>query len=432
MARPPSAFRAFRVWQEALPLRLFAAIARRPGGTTRVGFPGRSLVVISRPESIDQVLKNTSGYDKDAPMYGAAAPFLGKSLTVSRGGDDWRLRRRVVHPVFARHRWSAASAATGRCLDDLVARWTRRAGGDANITHEMRRLCVEIACRTLFDLDEVDDPDELARDFHTVSTYVVGPAFVPFVRSRRRPGFQEAMRRIQAFVDRAGTSSPVLADVVERARLGGMSQEDLREELVGLLFAGHETLADTLTWCLHLVMQHPRVAARLRTEARQVLRGRMATFEDTSALPLTRAVVQEAMRLYPVVWLSMRRTRHDVVLDGRRLSAGSLVVWSPYAAHRDPGAWPEPDRFRPERFDGTASHRGVPGFRPFGAGARACPGADFAFAEACAALACLVQNFDLLPSPANSSIGPRPAMTLRPNADPIATIRALRVDSGVR
>jgi cytochrome P450 len=397
-------------------------VARRPGGTARLRLLGRELIVISRPESVDRVLKNTTGYGKDAPMYAAAAPFLGRSLTVSSGGDDWLLRRRVVHPILARHRRSTVSAATERCVEDLVERWTLRGEDRTNVAQELRRLCLEIACRTLLGSDGPIDVDGLTHDFRTVSDYAPGSLVLSRVPGKRRRAFREAMSRINAFVRNAVASSPALTDVVAEARRVGMSEEDLHEELVGLLFAGHETLAGTLTWCLHLLMAHPPVAAELRGEAQSVLLGRTAGFADVPRLPRARSVVQEAMRLYPVVWMTMRRALRDDVLDGRPVPAGALVVWSPYTVHRDPTTWAEPDRFAPERFDGVGTHRGVPGFRPFGAGQRACPGADFAFAEACVVLSTLLQHFDL--SPSTTSIGPRLTMTLHPDPDPTADVRA--------
>ncbi|WP_410606528.1 cytochrome P450 [Amycolatopsis sp. lyj-109] len=413
-----------------IPLRVFRMIARRPGGTARFDFFGATLIVVSTAESVDHVLTNTGGYSKDAPMYAAARPFLGQSLTVSRGGDDWRRRRRVVQPLFHHSRRPAHAAAVERSLEDVVEHWAARAesASATNLAQEMRRLCLRIACRTLFEVDEPHDVDALLAAFDTISEHVVTLASTPRRARAIVPGnrrFRAAMSRVEAFVERA-LSQGLPSMIVDNAVREKMSPRDLRDELVGLLFAGHGTLADTLTWALHLTMHDPAVAAAVRAEALTVLSGRIASFDDVPRLPYTRAVVHEAMRLYPVVWLSMRRAVRADVVAGRDVPAGALVVWSPYVVNRDRAVGPEPERFRPERFEVPASARGLirdaSGVRPFGAGARACAGADLAYSEACVTLSTLLRNHQLIPH-GRAANPPRLGMTLRPGKDPWAVIR---------
>jgi cytochrome P450 len=170
------------------------------------------------------------------------------------------------------------------------------------------------------------------------------------------------------------------------------------DEAMTMLLAGTETSANVLGWTCYLLGAHPEVQARVAGEVDEVLAGRPAGSEDLPRLDLTRRVLTEAMRLYPPVWLLTRRPVTDVEIGGQRISAGSHVFFCPYAVHRDPAVYAEPDRFDPDRWGSDASRRGShTTFMPFGAGLRSCIGEGFAWTEMLIIMSTILARWTLHP-----------------------------------
>jgi cytochrome P450 len=189
--------------------------------------------------------------------------------------------------------------------------------------------------------------------------------------------------------------------------------QQVRDEVITLFVAGHETTANSLMWTWYLVAQHPEVWTKLKAEVDTVLAGRRATLQDVARLPYTSMVFNEALRLYPPAWVITREAIADVMIDGYRLKPGHVVVTSPYIMHRHPRYFPEPQAFRPERFaDGW--EKTIPRFAyfPFSGGPRVCMGQSFALMEATLILATIVQPFEITLVP-NQSIEMEPLVTLR-------------------
>jgi cytochrome P450 len=402
---------------------MFQEIAAQQDGMAMIRVPRQTFVFLSHPEHVRHVVQeNHRNYSKDAPMYTVARPFLSDGLLVSPGGDDWQRRRRLVQPVFGHGNVRLAMAIAEQCLSDTAGRWRAHAidGSVLDISAEMTRLTMRIACRSFFGVDVTDESDRLAADLRTVSEstaeFLVRP-FPPLsVPTRRNRAFRQAMRRIHEFIDRivATQSAPatdaagITAEFVHAAD-GVLSPRRIRDELIGLFFAGHQSLAHTLAWCWHLLADHPDVRDRLHQELSSVLGDRSVTFDDLPHLTYTSAVVNEAMRLYPVAWIMMRRAAATDEIAGRRIPRGALVTWSPYVGNRHPDLWERADDFYPERFLEQRHAR----LTPFGLGPRACVAGTFATAEACLILATLAARFD--PRPAGSTRPvPEPSMTLYP------------------
>jgi cytochrome P450 len=193
-----------------------------------------------------------------------------------------------------------------------------------------------------------------------------------------------------------------------------LTDAEVRDELVTMVIAGHETVASSLTWTLYLLARHPQAQARLHAELDDVLAGREPGWDDLARLPWTRAVVDEALRLYPPAWVVTRRAEADDVVDDVALPAGTLVIISPWLLHRRPDVFADPGRFDPARFVGDGA-RSLPrgAYLPFGAGPRLCIGRDFALVESVLMLAALVRDRAVLPVPGRA---PRvdASVTLRP------------------
>jgi cytochrome P450 len=195
---------------------------------------------------------------------------------------------------------------------------------------------------------------------------------------------------------------------------GGMTDRQLRDEVVTLLLAGHETTSNALTWTWYLLSQNPEIEARWREELRSVLGGRPPTFEDLPALKYTEMVMAESMRLFPPAWGIGRRALRDVELGGFRIPAGSILALAPYVLHRDERFWPDPLRFQPERFTAEArAARPKFAYFPFGGGARSCIGEPFAWMEGVLLLATVGQRWRLRLSPGHP-VEPQALITLRP------------------
>jgi cytochrome P450 len=205
-----------------------------------------------------------------------------------------------------------------------------------------------------------------------------------------------------------------------------LSHTQVRDEVVTLMLAGHETTANGLAWLWYLLAQNPEARARLDAEVDEVLGGRTPTAADAERLVWTTACFQEAMRLYPPAWVLEREAVVDDELDGYRIPARSTVIFPVYLIHRDPRWWPHPDVFDPTRFLGeraAQSHRGA--YLPFGAGRRACVGASFALMEGTLIAAMVSQRFDL-DLHAGAAVVPEATVTLRPRHGLAMTLRPRR------
>ena len=203
-----------------------------------------------------------------------------------------------------------------------------------------------------------------------------------------------------------------------------MTDQQLRDEVVTIFAAGHETTANLLAWTWSWLSRVPDVRRRMRAELDAVLGDRDATADDYAKLPYTRAVLAESLRLTPVVWFISRRVLADIPLGEYTLPAGSLAFVSPYATHRHPSFWENPEGFDPERFlEGASNGRPTLAYFPFGAGPRKCIGDTFALVEATLVLATLARRFEL-ELPPGMVPEPEPVITLRPKGGLPMRVRA--------
>ena len=415
-----TAFGAFR----RDPLGLFAEVARAPDGVAVTGLWGRELVFITHPDHVAHVTRdNHRNYTKDAPVYRAARPFLGSGLTVSPGGEDWLRRRRMVQPAFSRESLANAARIAEECVGDLADRWAAEAGAIVDAASEMTALSMRLACRTLFGAEMTAATVAVAADLRVVCDFVVQylarpfpPLFVPTKANRR---FHAAMRRVRATIAGlvAQRNTDLIARLVADRESGSSTPDQVADELLGMFFAGHETLGHTLAWCWHLLAGHPEAAERLRGELDTVLAGRPPTTADLPALEFTRWIIEETMRLYPAVWITMRRAVAADTIGGYRIASGSWLAWSPYVGNRHPDVWERPDDFWPQRHDGEHG-RGAANRRhslaPFGLGPRSCPGSCLAMIQAGLTVATVAQRCRVAPA-SDASARPDPSITLRPS-----------------
>jgi cytochrome P450 len=388
--------------------------------------------LVSDPDDIEEVLVSNYQNFTKSQDYRALARVLGNGLLTSEG-DFWKRQRRLIQPGFHRERIASYGALMTSYTEHMLDAW--RDGEVRDIHADLMRLTLEIAARSLFDVDIAGSASAVGNALNVVLEEYLGPsnfashlpAWVPLIGRRR---FRRALRELDSIVygfigerRASGKQSGDLLGMLLEARDengDGMPDEQLRDEVMTLLLAGHETTANTLTWALYLLARHPEVEARLCAELRAVLNGRAPQAQELHQLPYTGMVVSEAMRLYPPVWAIGRTARDAFDLHGYHFRAGTNVFISQWVVHRNPRYFPDPDRFDPDRWrEDSPARRNLPRFAyfPFGAGPRVCVGAGLALTEATLVLATLLQRFQFsLTSTAPVEL--MPSVTLRPKVGP--------------
>lgn len=392
---------------------------------------GRSRFLVHEPAAIRHVLlDNAANYRKTEITRRMLEPGLGRGLITSEG-ETWRQHRRTVSPAFD-HRSIAsyASVMTG-AAEELLADWSRLgAGACVDIANAMMQVTLDIISRTMFSSDSDQMVDTLergagryqARMRPNILDFLRFPAWLAGIG--RLSVADQTLREFDAEIDRLiktrSTHQNGRKDLLSRliaARDGetgvGMSAQEVRDQVITIFMAGHETTATAMTWTWYLLSQHPAEEAKLHAELQAVLGGRTPDSEDLARLPYTRMVIEESMRLYPPVHTIAREALADDTLAGRSVPKGSAILIAPWVLHRHRQLWPDPGRFDPERFaPEQAAARPRFTYLPFGGGRRICIGAAFAMAEATLLLATIGQRFGLRLVPGHP-VEPQGLITLR-------------------
>lgn len=409
-------------------LAMMTGAAHRYGDASRLPVGHKMLYFFNSPEHAKHVLAdNAANYRKGIGLVHARRA-LGDGLLTSEG-DLWREQRKVIQPAFQSRRVARQAEAIAVEGARLVEALRGRIGtGEVNLVDELTSLTLGVLGRTLLDVD-LHEFAGIGADFSAVqnqamfelATLSMVPMWIPLPHQVR---FRRARRRLERIVDRlvadrrgrAHGTDDVLSRLIEstgRERDPRVGQARLRDELVTLLLAGHETTASTLSWTLHLLDRHPAVWERVHAEAAGTLGDRRPGYEDLHRLTYTNAVIQEAMRLYPPVWLLPRMAVHEDVVGGYRVPAGADVLISPYVLHRDPRFWDRPDRFDPDRFAaGADADRPRYSYIPFGAGPRFCVGNHLGMLEAVLVLAMICRDLRLAGLPGRPVVA-EPMLSLR-------------------
>ncbi|MEZ4405932.1 MAG: cytochrome P450 [Polyangiales bacterium] len=415
------------------PLTWIPKVAREHGDVVRLSFPRREGVLINHPEGVRQVMQeNHRNYDKSTPGFEELRKLLGNGLLTSEG-DFWLRQRRIAQPAFSRQRLAGFAPAMVRAAEDLRERWVSVAPSrpTVDVADAMMALTLRIAGETLLSTDPSASASRvgsaLAEILHQVRGRIATPfqflARLPTARNKRYAEAQATLDRVVREIIEARrrgetrAASPDLLAMLMEARDEdgkGMSDEQLRDEVLTIFLAGHETTANALAWTFHLLSLHPGARRALHDELDAAVGDRAPTLDDLPQMPYARRVLQESMRLRPPVWFIARRAVGDDTVMGHRVKAGSMVFISPWALHRHPAYWPDPDGFDPDRFlpDAVAA-RPSSAYIPFGAGPRICIGQGFAMMEAQLILASLCRSVSL-ENLSGARVEPEPTVTLRP------------------
>ncbi|HEU4563625.1 MAG TPA: cytochrome P450 [Gemmatimonadaceae bacterium] len=408
-------------------LTFFERIARH-GDITHVRLGGRHIYVLRHPDLIKDVLVTHSRHFVRGRGLRRAKRLLGEGLLTSEG-ELHRRQRRLIQPAFHRQRIAGYARTMAAYAARERDRW--RDGETLDLHAAMMRLTLAIAGKALFDADiegeatEIGDAVTQAIDTFEIAVLPFSELLdhlpLPWVRrfdaARARLDdtvYRMIAERRQGGGDRGDLLSMLLAARDEEGDGAGMTDEQLRDEVLTLLLAGHETTANALVWTWCLLARHPEVERTLHEEVDGMLGGAAPTMDDVARLPYTRMVLAESMRLYPPAWLLGHEAAAEVEIGGWHIPAGSLCIMPQLIVHRDERWWPEPERFVPERFAPDAQQsRPRFAYFPFGGGPRQCIGEQFAWTEGIIVLATIAQRWRLALA-SGAPVKPRPAFTLRP------------------
>jgi cytochrome P450 len=386
---------------------------------------------VNHPDGIARILQeNNRNYSKGALTLGILRPVAGNGLFLSEG-DFWLRQRRLMQPSFHHRHIAAFGTMMVDATRVMLDRWDAHAAGSRpiDVMQAMSRLTLEIASRALFSTPAGDATGveeavaTMAEDIgYRFAVPFYPPPRVPTPRNRRQRAALQALDTavygIIAARRRGETSGDdllgLLMSVRDEDTGQGMSDKQLRDEVITLFVAGHETTAVALAWVWHLLAAHSDAAERVRAEQAGVLGDRAPALADLPKLPYARMVIDETMRLYPPAWITNRQAIADDEVCGYRIPAGAIVLISPYVMHRHPAYWERPALFEPERFaPERAAGRPNYAYFPFGGGPRQCIGKGLALMEAQLILAMVARRFRLRHAPGHA-VEPQALLTLRP------------------
>jgi cytochrome P450 len=427
-----------QAWQN--PLQFFLEAARQYGDVVALDLGSHRVYLLNHPDYIKYVLQDNHLNYRKGTSIDRIKPLFGTGLTTSEG-ELWRRQRRLLQPAFHHGQIAALAAVMTETTAAALERWrpVATSGQPFDIAAEMLHLTQRIISKTLFGTDLGGEAETVRQALTTVQesinrrlwAFIDLPQWLPTPQNRR---FRQALRTLNAVVYRMiaarrrcqqdmGDLLSLLLHTRHAETGKAMSDLQLRDEVMTLFVAGHETTAATLAWTWYLLAKHPDVQRRLQAELTAVLGGRTPTPQDLQNLTYTRMVIEEALRLYPPTWVTARSPLADDEIGSYHISRHAVVLLSPYVLHRHPTFWERPADFDPERFTPAQStDRPRYAYFPFGGGSRRCLGESFALLEARLIVAMVAQAYRLHLVPEHP-VEPQPLLTLRPRHGVLVTLQ---------
>ncbi|KUH82129.1 cytochrome P450 [Mycobacterium sp. IS-1556] len=388
-------------------------VIRAAGGpVTRIQFAPKRwyppIVAVMSPNGMRDVLGRSDASSDRCIYHDEVRAVAGDSLFVLPN-DLWRPRKRALQPVFTKHNVRNFGGHMSGAAQAFVDRW--RDGGDVDLDVECRRVAMQSLGQSVLGVDLNERADTIARCMHVASSYtadralrpVRAPRWLPTPARRRTRRAVAEMKEITDEMVRACRTDPSRDAPLVRALMAArdpetglpISDDDISNDLLIFMLAGHDTTSTALTYSLWVLGHHPDIQARVAAEA-AAIGDRQLTPEDVPRLGYTVQVLHEALRLCPPAAGVGRQATRDIVVDGYRVEAGTLVALGLYGLHHDPVLWPDPMKFDPERFSPeNVKNRNRWQFLPFLAGGRPCIGEHFARLETTLALATIVRAMEI-------------------------------------
>ena len=395
------------------PLQFLTNAVRQYGEVVHLGAMGsQQLYLVAYPDHLKYILQENSRNYIKGENFKAIKLVIGDGLAVKEG-ESWRRERRLMQPTFHRQRVGALVTLMTQTIAQMLEHWrTIEPGKPLDVFAEMMQLTQTILLKSLLSINSINEINELNQAWDTAYEYLSSklwavfklPLWIPTAKNRR---FQQAMRTLDTFIYRTirerrqSGNAPddllsMLMDAYDAESNEGLSDEQLRDEIMTIFTGGFETSAAVLAWTWYLLSQHPSVEHQLHEELASVLGRRTPTLEDVPNLKYTRMVIEESMRLYPGAWVFTRTNLDADQIGGYHIPAHSLIMISPYVTHRLPNFWESPDQFDPERFTRErVAGRPRYAYFPFGGGPRQCIGEIFALTEMQLVIAMVAQKYRL-------------------------------------
>jgi cytochrome P450 len=411
------------------PLDFYLAIAREFGDIAYFRLGPLRVYQLNHPELIRQILVDQAAkFYKPNLLKRASRRTLGQGLLTSDGAL-WKQQRKLIQPAFRHDRLAAYGDVIAAYAQQLANSF--KDGEVRSIDQDMGRLTLAIVVKSLFGEDLSGKASEIGELLIAVaeassdrmSAVLQLPPWIPTRRNLRE---RRALARLDAIISelisarRASAAQgddllSVLLAAVDAETGTGMTDRQLRDEVMTLFLAGQDTTAHALSWAWYLVARHPDVESELLEELQRTLAGRAPRAADLPQLLYTDMIIREAMRLFPPAPMFARQPVEDVTVGEWQIPKGSLIVVSVYALHRDPRFFPEPEQFTPDRFaPGWDERISRYSYLPFGGGPRVCIGNGFAMMEARLILATVAQRWKLSLE-SDAEIAPKQLVTLRPS-----------------
>ncbi|HSL42735.1 MAG TPA: cytochrome P450 [Anaerolineales bacterium] len=397
--------------QEGLPVEAFRLAAQQLGDIVRLRAAGRTIYLVSHPALIQEILvKRVQDFHK--PIVLSKRPrgldrFFARGILTS-DYPEWRPQRKVIQPLMHTKHVESYADTMVRFGETLLSGW--RDGEARDIHADMTRVTIWIITETMFGMDMAHTPElamagRLAQEVTLADVTLPLPEWLMWNRNRKASKANDVMSRLVARLMHERRTNPQSETRTDLLTLLMQTRDDennpmpdqfVRDNILTLFFAGHETTANTLVWALHYLDRNPDVLKRLQAEVDSVLQGRAPTLADLRNLPYTLMVIKETMRIEPTAPIIPRALVEDVELDGYLLEKDSMVFIPPYVVHHDTRWWSRPDAFDPNRFS-EMNEPEIPkyAYLPFGGGPRVCIGNHFSLMEAQILLAMIVSRYEL-------------------------------------
>ena len=412
-------------------LKVMHEATKTYGDVVRFKLGPRTMYLLNHPDHVEQILeRRCQNYERRGRSTDKMKAVCGDSL-LTTDGAMWKRERQLMQPAFHQKHVEGFSSLITQATQEMLERWeTHAASGRAlDVSSEMVRLTSTIVGQAFFGADVAGDALAMEGALQVLldHTYQRFEAIVDwegiFPGLAGRP-FKDALRTVDGVVrriieGRRGSSDEhhdllaMLLGARDLENIGGMSDQQLRNETITMLLAGYETTAHALAWTIYAISEHSDLEHRLLEEIQRAIGERGPGLEDLPGLEFTTRIIKESLRLYPPIWAVERRTVADDEIGGYRISAGSSVFISPYALHRHPLFWENPETFDPDRFTlDRSKNRPHLAYIPFGAGPHQCIGSPLAMLEARLILPALFRRFHFRVVPGHV-IAAKPGITLR-------------------
>lgn len=391
-------------------------------------------IIFNHPKHAYHILQtNHQNYNK-SDGYRPLQRAFGPGLIMISGGETWLRQRRIAQPAFHRANYGFFAEQMLEIITAMLERWERdaKAGRTVDLASEMLSVTSEIVAQTLFGSDLGQNLREIETAFKNLNAYAFKGTTMPFmlptwIPTRTNRSYLKSKRFLNQIVDRiinqrlrSSVDHQDLLQLLINARYEdtgeGMTQEQIRHEVMNIFFAGHETSANALTFALWQLIKEPEIKEKITAEVEQVFDSSVIGLEQVAKLRFTLQVIKETMRLYPPAPFLSRQSVQSDEIDGYLVPAGIWVGLSPFVIHRHPDAWSNPETFNPDRFlpENEASIPKLAYF-PFAAGPRKCMGDNFALLQMPMILAMICHRFSLIPIPDfNPQIAPMLTLHLKP------------------